>query len=68
MIADGGPIDRIYRKIVPAQDGIVSDETAEFCEEDFVMDPNFVDRMRDAGADRKAVECADKLIPSLRAK
>lgn len=57
-----GPIERIFHKIAK-QDGVSSDESAQFEESDFVLDTDFGDTLRSDGADNKAIKMVNKLIP-----
>lgn len=57
-----GPIERIFHKIVK-QDGVSSDESAQFEAADFVLDTDFGDMLRSDSADNKAIKMVNKLIP-----
>lgn len=63
IMCAGGPIDRIYNKIVSAENGENQDIIAQFSIEDFLLDTDFVDDMDRKGADRNALKMANDLIP-----
>lgn len=63
IMCAGGPIERIYNKIVSAENGENQDIIAQFSIEDFLLDTDFVDDMERKGADRNALKMANDLIP-----
>ncbi len=57
-----GPIDRIYRKIVPTEHTKGSNDTpALFIAKDFELDNDFILRMQEQSPDGKAISLAEKL-------
>lgn len=62
MLTAGGPIDRIYSKVTAIGGKTNQDIVALFVPEDFILSIDFVEDMRVAGADRKAIRMADLLI------
>lgn len=61
MMALGGPIDRIYKK-VDGNDTAVNSVDALFIEDDFVLDTDFMGELRRT-ADTKARMLGERLIP-----
>ena len=61
MMAEDGPIERIYSKVADCSDGDNRDVLAEFKAEDFDIDISFCDRVEDNGGDKKAVRLLEKL-------
>lgn len=62
MLLAGGPIERIYSKIVDDATGSNEDTLALFEPSDFVMDFEFNERLRD-NASKRAQKIANKLLP-----
>lgn len=57
-----GPIDRIYAKVTSDQNPVQQDVVALFNENDFIIDIDFCEDLKDQGCDRKAEKIARKLI------
>ncbi len=64
LMADGGPIDRIYSKFAENKTNDINDTVAEFRTEDFEIDSEFRNQLL-LGADDKARKIADKLIDNI---
>lgn len=64
MLMAGGPIERIYSKIVDSSSEIDKDALALFDETDFTMDYEFNIRLK-SNASKKAVKMANKLLPEI---
>ena len=62
MLMSGGPIERIYSKIVDSNLETDEDVLALFNEEDFTMDYDFNTKLKN-NASKKAVKIANKLLP-----
>lgn len=62
MLMAGGPIERIYSKIVDSNLENEQDVLALFDEEDFTMDYDFNMRLKN-NASKKAIKMANKLLP-----
>lgn len=60
MLSAGGPIDRIFHKIISSSG--VATEDALFHDEDFRLDIDFCEDLRNSGADKKAIKMAETLI------
>jgi len=63
MTENGGPIDRIYRKISNDGNTAALDVNARFEIEDLCLSVDFTEEIEESGADRNAIKMADKLIP-----
>lgn len=61
MMADDGPIERIYSK-VEENSGVDRDIIAEFRPDDFWVDIAFCDKVQYNGGDKKAVRLLEKLL------
>nr|WP_294485123.1 hypothetical protein [uncultured Anaerosporobacter sp.] len=64
MMKAGGPIERIYSKIVDCNTSIDKDVYALFEIEDFILDYDFNMKLKD-NASKKAVKMANKLLPEV---
>jgi len=64
LLEPGGPIERIYIKVASDNADVNHDVVALFNKEDFILDIDFVEEMKDKGATKKAEKMADKLIPN----
>lgn len=62
MLMAGGPIERIYSKIVDSDSGNNEDTLALFDVDDFTMDYDFNIKLKN-NASKKAVKMANKLLP-----
>lgn len=62
MLMVGGPIDRIYTKIVDDDSSNNEDIVALFEESDFILDYDFNERLKN-NASKRAVKIANKLLP-----
>ncbi len=62
MLMAGGPIERIYSKIVDCDSGNNEDTIALFDVDDFTMDYDFNIKLKN-NASKKAVKMANKLLP-----
>lgn len=62
MLRAGGPIERIYSKIVDSNASDDEDVLALFEQEDFILDYDFNMKLKN-NASRKAVKMANKLLP-----
>lgn len=62
MLMTGGPIERIYSKIVDSNTSNDEDVLALFEQEDFILDYDFNMKLKN-NASRKAVKMANKLLP-----
>ncbi len=62
MLMAGGPIERIYSKIVDNNTELVDDVLALFDVEDFILDYDFNMKLKN-NASKKAVKMANKLLP-----
>lgn len=62
MLMAGGPIERIYSKIVDSDSGNNEDTLALFDVDDFTMDFDFNIKLKN-NASKKAVKMANKLLP-----
>ena len=62
MMADDGPIERIYSKVAESASADNRDVIAEFYPEDFQIDVAFCDKVQHEGGDKKAVKLMDKII------
>lgn len=62
MMADDGPIERIYSKVAESASADNRDVIAEFYPEDFQIDVAFCDKVQYEGGDKKAVKLMDKII------
>ncbi len=62
MLMAGGPIERIYSKIVDSNTGLGDDVLALFDVEDFILDYDFNMKLKN-NASKKAVKMANKLLP-----
>ena len=62
MLMFGGPIERIYSKIVDTATDGNEDILALFDKEDFILDYEFNERLK-SNASKKAVKMANKLLP-----
>lgn len=60
MMSVGGPIDKIYNKIISSSSNIDLDLIAQFTKADFTLDIDFVEQLQDA--DKKALEFANSLM------
>lgn len=58
----GGPIDRIYAKVTSSTPNGVDLEEARFKEDDFSLDIDFTQQLKDNQADRRAIQTAEKLL------
>lgn len=61
MMADAGPIERIYSKVAENSTADTRDVVAEFTPEDFHIDIAFCDKVQYDGGDKKAVRLLEKL-------
>jgi len=61
IMVDGGPIDRIFHKIINQDSGVSYDE-ALFRLQDFLIDVDFIEKIQN-NADRRAREMAERLVP-----
>lgn len=61
MMAEDGPIERIYSKVAESSTGDTRDVIAEFTPEDFHVDIAFCDKVQYDGGDKKAVRLLEKL-------
>lgn len=61
MMADDGPIERIYTKVAENASGDNRDVIAEFYASDFHVDIGFVDQVVREGGDKKAVRLLEKI-------
>lgn len=61
LMAEDGPIDRIYSKVAEGGDGDNRDVLPEFKAEDFYIDIAFCDKVERNGGDKKAVRLLEKL-------
>lgn len=61
MMADDGPIERIYSKVAENSTTDTRDVVAEFTPEDFHIDIAFCDKVQYDGGDKKAVRLLEKL-------
>lgn len=61
MMADDGPIERIYSKVAENSTADTRDVVAEFTPEDFHIDIAFCDKVQYDGGDKKAVRLLEKL-------
>ena len=61
MLENGGPIERIFRKITAADSRVDLETVAKFEDADFTLSIDFVEEMDDAGADRNALTMANRL-------
>lgn len=61
MMADGGPIARIYSKVAESSTPDNRDVVPEFLSEDFQVDIAFCDKVQYDGGDKKAVRLLEKL-------
>lgn len=61
MMADDGPIERIYSKVAESNAVDTRDVVAEFTAEDFRVDIAFCDKVQYDGGDKKAVRLLEKL-------
>ena len=61
MMADDGPIERIYSKVAEDNTADTRDVVAEFTPEDFHIDISFCDKVQYDGGDKKAVRLLEKL-------
>ncbi len=57
-----GPIDRIYAKVTSSAPNGVDLEEARFKKEDFTLDIDFTQQLKDNQADRRAIQTAEKLL------
>lgn len=64
MLMAGGPIERIYSKIVDNNNELGEDVLALFNEEDFILDYDFNIKLRN-NASKRAVKMANKLLPEV---
>lgn len=62
MMAEDGPIERIYAKVAENGGADNRDMIAEFRPEDFRVDVAFCDKVQYEGGDKKAVRLLDKLL------
>lgn len=62
MMAEDGPIERIYAKVAENGGADNRDMIAEFKSEDFRVDVAFCDKVQYEGGDKKAVRLLDKLL------
>lgn len=62
MMAEDGPIERIYAKVAENSGADNRDMIAEFSPEDFRVDVAFCDKVQYEGGDKKAVRLLDKLL------
>lgn len=60
MMAAGGPIDRIYSKIINSSSSVDLDLIAQFSKDDLTLDIDFINQLDDA--DRKAQDFANSLL------
>lgn len=58
----GAPIDRLYSKI-NGGNGVIDGSETLFTKTDFVFDMQFVDQLEEVGADSRARQIVDRLIP-----
>lgn len=61
MMADGGPIERIYAKVAESAAVDNREVVAEFYAEDFYVDIAFVDQVEREGGDKKAIRLLEKI-------
>lgn len=61
MMADDGPIARIYSKVAESSASDNRDVVPEFLPEDFQVDIAFCDKVQNGGGDKKAVRLLEKL-------
>lgn len=61
MMADDGPIERIYAKVAENSAVDNRDIVAEFYAEDFYVDIAFVDQVEREGGDKKAIRLLEKI-------
>lgn len=61
MMADNGPIARIYSKVAESNTVDNRDVVAEFLPEDFLVDIAFCDKVQYNGGDKKAVRLLEKI-------
>lgn len=62
MMAESGPVDRIYNKFAENKSLAINDEAAEFRNSDFVIDSVFRDKLIEDGADLRARKIADRMV------
>ncbi len=62
MMADEGPIERIYSKVAENSKGDNKDVIAEFRPDDFRVDVAFCDKVLYDGGDKKVIRLLDKLL------
>lgn len=62
LMAESGPVDRIYNKFAENKSSDVNDEVAEFKCRDLEIDSVFRDELMNAGADQKARKIADRMV------
>lgn len=60
LMSAGGPIDRIYSKIISSSSGVDLDLIAQFCKADLTLDIDFIYQLDDA--DKKAQDFANSLL------
>ena len=61
MMADDGPIERIYAKVAENASADNRDVVAEFYASDFHVDIGFVDQVEREGGDKKAIRLLEKI-------
>lgn len=61
MMADHGPIERIYSKVAENSSINYCDVSARFEDEDFCVDIDFCEKVQHDGGDKKAVRMLEKL-------
>lgn len=63
MMKENGPVERIYNKVSGSGiSGSDNDTAAQFVIQDFMFDTDFLDKLRNDGADKRAVRMAEKLL------
>lgn len=62
LMAESGPVDRIYNKFAENKSLDINDEAAEFKSSDLEIDSVFRDKLIEAGADQSARKIADRMV------